>query len=80
MKLGEIISKLRIPGEIEVRNEQNETLFSCKTSSPVLLNYLNCEVTEWFPGHAPFARADFTVLIRNEEGEKNEASLQMPEI
>lgn len=80
MKLGEMISKLRISGEIEVRNEQNVKLFSCETSSPILLNYSNCEVAEWFPGHAPFARADFTVSIRNEEGEKNEDPLQMPEI
>lgn len=67
MKLYEMIKALRVKGRIEVRDVNGNELFTSNVTSEILNSpYLFFHVAEWFPGHAPFKDADFTVYIADD--------------
>lgn len=68
MTLGEMIKTLRTVQyeRVEIRDENGNELFTCRTDSSVLTPYLGYAVTEWFPHGAPKSNADFTVYVFKE--------------
>lgn len=66
MKLMDMISTLRTPNErVEIRDKENYEILTCRTDSKALEPYLDCEIINWFPHPAPFAKCDFTVSIKD---------------
>lgn len=63
MTLGDMISLLRLNQRVEVRDEYGNEMFTAQSDSIFMKKYEDCEITEWFGGHAPFKDADFTVYI-----------------
>lgn len=65
MTLSDMIKTLRIRhARVEIRDEEGNEMLTCGTDSKAISPYLSCEVTEWFPGAAPFKSCDFTVYIK----------------
>lgn len=66
MKLRDMISILRTIdyNRVEIRDEEGNEITTCKTNSKGIEPYLDCEITEWFPGAAPFKHCDFTVYVK----------------
>ena len=69
MTLGDMVSLLRHKQRVEVRDEYGNELFTSESDSYFLKRYEDCEITEWFCGHAPFKNADFTVRISERKEE-----------
>lgn len=67
MKLREMISKLRIPQRLEIRDLEGWELMTLNSDSAAIGPYMECEITEWFAGAAPHKICDFTVYIKTEE-------------
>ena len=67
MTLRDMISTLRTSERVEIRNEDGYEILTCGTESRGLEPYLDCQVIDWFPHPAPFAKCDFTVSIKESE-------------
>lgn len=65
MKLCEMIETLYpdLNERIEVRDSENNELFTCPIYSEGLEHYMKCEVVRWFPHGAPGKDATFTVAV-----------------
>jgi hypothetical protein len=64
MKLKDMIRTLRTQERVEIRDEEGYEIITCQSDSKGIAPYLECEVAEWFPHAAPFAKCDFTVYIK----------------
>lgn len=66
MKLGDMLTTLRTAQyeRVEIRDAEGTEIFTCPSLSDAVKQYLECEVTEWFPHGAPNKDATFTVCIR----------------
>ena len=74
MTFGEMISLLRTPAVIEIRDEDNHKICVTDSNSRGCAPYLNCEVTEWFVYGISLCinpQPDMCVLLKlNDNGEK----------
>ena len=68
MKLKDMISTLRtIQFErIELRDDCENELFTCRADSYAITPYLEYEVIQWFPHGASKNNSDFTVYVSND--------------
>ena len=73
MRLFEMIETLYpdMNERIEIRDSENNELFTCPIYSDGLEPYMECEVVRWFPHGVPGKDATFTVsvYIENKDSE-----------
>lgn len=69
MKFNEMIARLRLPAEIEIRNKHNERICECMSDSMGVKPYLDIDVLEWFPNSINSRGTHFTVFLDVDEKE-----------
>lgn len=65
MKLNDLLTTLRTIDfeRVEIRDSNNNEMFTCPANSETLLSYKDYIVIEWFPRGATDKGVTFTVLI-----------------